>query len=232
MKRLLLFDIDGTLLSTEGAARRAFHQALIDVYGTTGPIDGHPFGGKTDPQIARELLTLAGMSAEQIDSKLSQLWEAYLGGLAEQMRATEHATRVYPGVRELLDALAVREDVVMALLTGNITRGAELKLGSAGLTHYFKFGAYGSDCEDRPGLPPVAVRRALDLTGREFLGKDVVVIGDTPHDIRCGEALGVFTVGVATGGHAAAELERVGADVVFEDFSDTAAVLRVLLPEA
>ena len=232
MKRLLLFDIDGTLLNTKGAARRAFQRALIEVYGTTGPIDHHPFNGKTDPQIARELLTLAGLTAESIDEKLPHLWDSYLGGLEREVNATDHATHVYPGVRELLDELARRDDVVLALLTGNVSRGAELKLESAGLREYFAFGAYGSDCEDRPGLPPVAVKRALDQTGREFKGTDIVVIGDTPYDIRCGEALGVFTVGVATGGHETDELLSVGADAVFEDFSDTAAVLRVLVPEA
>ena len=232
MKRLLLFDIDGTLLSTDGAARRAFHRALIEVYGTTGPIDHHPFNGKTDPQIARELLTLAGLSAAAIDEKLPRLFDTYLAQLEKEVSATDHATRVHPGVRELLDALTGREDIVLALLTGNISRGAELKLGSAGLREYFAFGAFGSDCEHRPGLPPVAVQRAKDITGTEFRGRDIVVIGDTPYDIRCGEALGVFTVGVATGGHEAEELLSVGADAVFEDFSDTAAVLRVLLPQA
>src|SRR5687767_11603471 len=112
MKRLLLFDIDGTLLNTQGAARRAFTRALTEVYGTTGPIDNHPFNGKTDPQIARELLTLAGLTAEQIDANLPRLWESYLGGLEREVSATGHATHVYPGVRELLDELAARDDVV------------------------------------------------------------------------------------------------------------------------
>ena len=232
MKRLLLFDIDGTLLSTEGAARRAFRRALIEIYGTTGPIDSHKFNGKTDPQIARELLTLAGLAAAQIDEKLQIFFDTYLNGLETEVRATDHATRVYPGVREMLDALVDRDDVILALLTGNIARGADLKLGSAGLRDYFAFGAFGSDCEDRPDLPPVAVQRAREATGREFAGSDIVVIGDTPFDILCGEALGVFTVGVTTGGHGREELMNVGADVVFEDFSDTAAVLRVLLPQA
>jgi phosphoglycolate phosphatase len=231
MKRLLLFDIDGTLLSTEGAARRAFHRALIEIYGTTGPIDSHPFNGKTDPQIARELLTLAGLPDQQIDEKMEIFFDTYLEGLETEVSATDHETRVYPGVREMLDALARRDDVILALLTGNVSRGADLKLGSAGLRDYFAFGAFGSDCEDRPGLPPVAVQRAREVTGREFTGSDIVVIGDTPFDILCGEALGVFTVGVTTGGHDREELMNVGADVVFEDFSDTAAVLRVLLPE-
>ncbi|MGQ0560300.1 MAG: HAD family hydrolase [Gemmatimonadota bacterium] len=232
MNRLLLFDIDGTLLSTEGAARRAFHRALIQVYGTAGPIDYHPFNGKTDPQIARELMALAGFDAARVDVGLPTLWAAYLSGLEHELHATEYRTRVYPGVRELLSALSRREEVILALLTGNLARGAELKLASAGLRDYFAFGAFGSDCEQRPGLPRVALQRALEVTGRRFSGRDIVVIGDTPHDILCGEALGVFTVGVTTGGHGREELVAVGADVVFDDFGDTEAVLRVLLPNA
>jgi phosphoglycolate phosphatase-like HAD superfamily hydrolase len=232
MKRLLLFDIDGTLLSTEGAARRAFHRALIDVYGTAGPIDTHSFGGKTDPQIARELLREGGMSDERIDADLPGFLNTYLAELDLEMRATEYRTAVYPGVRELLVALSGEAAVVMALLTGNVEGGADLKLSSAGLREYFTFGVFGSDCEQRSGLPPIAVERARTKTGRTFSGTDIVVIGDTPNDIRCGEALGVYTVGVATGGHGREELEAEGADVVFDNFADTATVLRVLLPEA
>jgi phosphoglycolate phosphatase len=232
MKRLLLFDIDGTLLSTAGAARRAFNRALIEVYGTVGPLVDHPFNGKTDPQIARELMRAAELPDAKIDAGLPELWEHYLSGLATEMQATEYRTHVYPGVRELLEALSRRNDVVLALLTGNIPRGAQLKLGSADLGGYFAFGAFGSDCEERTGLPQVAVDRGREKTGKTFLGKDVVVIGDTPSDVRCGEALGVFTVAVATGGHSREELAAAGADVVFDDLSDTAAVLRVLVPGA
>lgn len=232
MKRLLLFDIDGTILSTEGAARRAFNRALVEVYGTVGPLIDHPFNGKTDPQIARELMRAAELPDTEIDAGLPELWEHYLTGLEKEMQATEYRTRVYPGVRELLETLSRRTDVILALLTGNVSRGAQLKLASAGLSHYFAFGAFGSDCEQRNGLPQVAVDRARQSTGKTFVGKDVVVIGDTPSDVRCGEALGVFTVGVATGGHTCEELAAVGADVVFDDLSDTEAVLRVLVPGA
>lgn len=230
MKKLLLFDIDGTLLSTEGAARVAFHRALIEVFGTTGPIDNHAFDGKTDPQIARELMSLAGFNDAQIDAALPGLFKSYLAGLARELNATDHRTRVYPGVRELLDALRAESDVVLALLTGNMERGAQLKLASAGLDEYFAFGAFGSDCEQRTGLPPVAIERARESVGRGFEGKDVVVIGDTPSDVRCGEALGVFALGVATGRHSTQSLLEAGADAAVEDLSDTDTVLRLLLP--
>ena len=228
MKRLLLFDIDGTLLSMEGAARRSFGRGLQTVFGTTGPIDSWRFDGKTDGQIARELMRAAGLSDEEIDRNMPALWDAYLTELEEEMRAPDYQTLVYPGVRELLIELAQRSDVVLALLTGNVARGARLKLGSAGLADYFAFGAFGSDCEQRSGLPAVAVARAHEHCGVSFAGHDIVVIGDTPADIRCGESLGVFTVGVTTGHYDHAALAAEGADIIFEDLSDTPAVLRVL----
>jgi phosphoglycolate phosphatase-like HAD superfamily hydrolase len=205
---------------------------LHDVYGTAGPIDHHPFDGKTDPQIARELLAAAGFPDPDIDRGLSALWNAYLTELAIEMGNAEYQTRVYPGVPELLAALAQEPAVVLGLLTGNVARGADLKLSSVGLREYFSFGAFGSDCEQRNELPQVAVARAREVTGRSFAGADVVIIGDTPADIRCGEALGVFTVGVTTGRHQRKELVAEGADVVFDDFSNTRAVLRALLPLA
>lgn len=230
MKRLILFDIDGTLLSTNGAAKRAFHRALLEVYGAAGPIATHPFDGKTDPQIARELLREAGLTDGQIDRGLDDLWRCYLRGLAVEFTSPGHLTTVMPGVPEILDALGEHRDhVVVALLTGNIERGAQLKLGSADLDGHFLFGAYGSDAERRDALPAIAVRRALEHTGREFRGKDVVVIGDTPFDITCGRSLGVCAVGVTTGRHDRDSLEAAGADHVLADLADTGAVLDLLL---
>ncbi len=230
MRKLILFDIDGTILTARGAPRRAFHRALLEVFGTAGPIATHHFSGKTDPQIARELLRLAGLTDAAIDAQLPRLWQTYLRELAIELEAPDHETVVLPGVRSLLDALQHETDAVLALLTGNIAQGASLKLTSARIDPAtFRFGAYGSDCEQRDGLPPVAVQRATDLTGVEFRGRDVVVIGDTPNDVTCGRALGVTAVAVATGSHSGAALQEAGADVVFADLSDTASVLDVLL---
>ncbi len=228
MKRLILFDIDGTLLSTNGAARRAFHRALLDVYGTAGPIDAHHFDGKTDPQIARELLSAAGLPDPHIDASLEDLFQAYLDGMAEEVARPGYTPLVYPGVREILSALSARSDMLVGLLTGNIAEGASLKLRSAGLHDYFEFGAFGSDSEQRGELPAIAVQRALERSGVEFRGKDVVVIGDTPSDIRCGQSLGVFALGVCTGQHTREHLSAEGADLVLEDLSDTPRVLDIL----
>jgi phosphoglycolate phosphatase len=228
MKKLILFDIDGTLLHTNGAARRAFHRALLDVYGTAGPIDSHQFDGKTDPQIARELLSATGLPHEAIDASLRDLFRAYLDNMNAEVTQPGYSPLVYPGVREVLTQLQSRSDVVMGLLTGNIADGASLKLRSARLHDYFAFGAFGSDSEYRSELPAIAVQRAHARTGVEFRGKDVVVIGDTPSDIQCGQSLGVFAVGVCTGRHSREELLAEGADCVMEDLSDTAHVLDIL----
>jgi phosphoglycolate phosphatase-like HAD superfamily hydrolase len=227
-----LFDIDGTLLTARGAPRRAFERALVEVYGKTGPVDNHPFDGKTDPQIARELLSLVGMHAGTIDAGLPFLWTAYLRELRWELSRPGHETLVLPGVRELLVALESREnDVVLGLLTGNIEAGAVLKLASAGIATPFPVGAFGSDCEQRDGLPEIAAIRARAVTGRAFHGRQIVVIGDTPHDVTCGRDLDVHTLAVATGRHDRAALLAAGAHDVFDDLTDTEAVLDVLLAD-
>jgi phosphoglycolate phosphatase len=230
MKRLVLFDIDGTLLTARGAPRRAFTRAMLEVYGTTGPIDSHRFDGKTDPQIARELLLAAGMDDARISRGMGALWPAYLRELRLELGAPDHRTHVFPGVHELLRALGSRSaDVVLGLLTGNIADGASLKLQSAGIRTAFRVGAFGSDCERRDGLPPVAVERARQEVGVTFSRRDIVIIGDTPADVTCGSALGVRAIAVATGSHGPADLAAAGADVVFGDLAGTAAVLDAIL---
>lgn len=230
MNRLVLFDIDGTLLSAQHAPRRAFHRALMEVFGTAGPIDGHTFDGKTDPQIARELLLLAGLPDEAISRGLPDLWSTYLRELARELALPGQHTLVYPGVRELLIALeSMKGYVLLGLLTGNIQPGAALKLASAKIATDFRVGAFGSDHERRDQLPALAVARALDLTGVHFRERDVVIVGDTPSDVTCGRSLAVRTLGVATGRHDETSLRAAGADHVFADLSATDEVLRAML---
>lgn len=229
MKRLILFDIDGTLLWTRGAARRAFLTAMLEVYGTAGPIATHSFGGKTDPQIARELLRLEGFTDADIDAGLAALWACYTRELRAELESPEHQTIVLPGVRAIVAALMERTDVLVGLLTGNIRDGADLKLASAALDGAFRLGAYGSDNERRDALPSIAVERARVLSGRGFAGRDIVVIGDTPADMTCGQSLDVHAVGVATGSFDADTLTGAGAHTVFPDLSDTDSVMGVLV---
>lgn len=230
MKRLILFDIDGTILSTNGAATRGFHRSLLEVYGTAGPISTHPFDGKTDPQIARELLSAAGLDDATIEAGFDRLWRSYLRELAVELSRPGHETTLLPGVTAVLDALEpIRGDSVIGLLTGNLERGAALKLGSVGLEDRFTMGAFGSDHERRDQLPAIAVERARELTGHEFVGEEIVIIGDTPYDITCGQTLGVRAIGVATGRYTEEELVAAGADVVLPDLSDTATAVDALL---
>ncbi|HEY8470311.1 MAG TPA: haloacid dehalogenase-like hydrolase [Longimicrobiales bacterium] len=229
---LILFDIDGTLLSTNGAARRAFHRGLLEVYGTAGPIATHAFDGKTDPQIARELLRAAGLTDTAIERGFPALWQAYLRELAAELALPGQHSTVHAGVPQLLDALDQLGDrVIVGLLTGNIEPGAQIKLSAAGLAGRFRVGAYGSDGEQREALPAIAVERARALTGREVRGREIVIIGDTPYDITCGRSLGVRALGVATGRHDVASLAAAGADAVFQDLSDTEAALAWILDE-
>lgn len=228
--KLVLFDIDGTLLSTNGAARRAFHDTLLEVYGTAGPIESHAFAGKTDPQIARELLTLAGLTRGDIDAGLDPLWQGYLDRLSTELRAPGQRTEVMPGVERLLGRLArLQRDVTAALLTGNIEPGAALKLGACGLGGRFGFGAFGSDDERRDRLPAIAVARARERTAHEFRGRDVVVLGDTPSDVSCGRGIGCRAAAVATGPFDRGSLAAAGADVVWETLEDTEAVVDWIL---
>jgi phosphoglycolate phosphatase-like HAD superfamily hydrolase len=226
--RVVLFDIDGTILWTDGAGRRAVQQALEDVFGAPVP-QGHEFDGKTDPQIVRDLMRLAGHSDARIDEGMEPLMRRYLAGLEMELREGSH-THLFPGVRELIDALETREDVVLGLLTGNLQSGAALKLAAAGLDiARFRVGAFGSDHHHRPELPAVAQRRAREALGLDIPGEKIYVIGDTPADIECGRDIGARAIAVATGRYTVDELARHHPYAVFPDLTDTAAVLEVIL---
>ncbi len=228
VKRLILFDIDGTLLSG-GPAKVAFHQALLQVFGTAGPIDHWEFSGKTDPQIARELLRHDGLADPEIDTGLTSLWDCYLSGL--EARLPDHPTQALTGVVALLEALREEKEVALGLVTGNLARGAALKLGAARLDGPFPIGGFGSDHEERNHLPGVALTRARKQWGRAFAPDEVVVVGDTPRDVECGKAHGLRTLAVATGRFDVEALEATGPEATLKDFSETERVLRLLLDE-
>lgn len=224
-RRLILFDVDGTLVSG-GPAKEAFHHALLTVFGTAGPILDWEFSGKTDPQIARELLTEAGLDPEVIDEGFPELWKCYLAAM--EARLPYEPLHALPGVIELIEALGTIEPAIMGLLTGNVIHGAGLKLRSAGISRAFPVGAFGSDHEVRRELPAIAVKRANRTVGIDFPPREVVVVGDTPRDVDCGQYYGTRTVAVATGRFDTMALERTGADVVLNDLEDTREVVEAL----
>ncbi|HEX2202285.1 MAG TPA: HAD family hydrolase [Longimicrobium sp.] len=228
MRRLVLFDIDGTLLRAGGSGKRAIHAALLEVFGTTGPSDGYSFAGRTDPEIVTYLMRAAGIADAEIEAGLPRLWGLYTRYLEREI-AGERVVAL-PGVPALLERIEeAGGHVVLGMLTGNVRDGARLKVDAAGLGfERFRVGAFGSDHAARPELPAVAVRRARELLGVGFAGKEIVVIGDTPKDVACGEALGVRTIGTATGDYDVGALASCGADYAFPDLADTDAVWRAI----
>jgi phosphoglycolate phosphatase-like HAD superfamily hydrolase len=227
--RVVLFDIDGTMLWSDGAGRRAIHAALMEVFGSTGP-ENHRFDGKTDKQIVRELMRASGHDDVHIDARMDRLLVRYVEQLHRELRNPDHMPQRFPGVPELLDALEQRDDVTLGLLTGNVGEGAVAKLRAVGIDpSRFLVNAFGSDHELRPELPAIARQRAAELLGVEIPGDRVVVIGDTPADVTCGREIGARAIGVATGHYTVEELAAHGAHAVFRDLTDTNAVVQAIV---
>jgi phosphoglycolate phosphatase-like HAD superfamily hydrolase len=229
-RRLVLFDIDGTILLTAGAGRRAVLRAVSEVVPITDAARTVRFDGKTDPLIVMELLAASGHPEPRDPALVGDLCFRYVDYLEEELRAPTHGTTVLPGIVALLAALHEHPEVMLGLLTGNVERGARLKLTSGGIDHTrFVVGAYGSDSHHRPDLPAIAARRAEPFLGRLPSGPDVVIIGDTPADVTCGNGIGARAVGVATGSYDTEALREAGAAAVFADLSDTSRVVEALL---
>jgi phosphoglycolate phosphatase-like HAD superfamily hydrolase len=227
--KLVLFDIDGTLLWGDGAARRAFEGALTEVFGSAGDPRVR-YDGKTDRQIARELMRAEGHDDAEIDRRLDAVVAGYLERLRREVDAGARHFERLPGVAELLDALEPMDDVVLGLLTGNVAGGAAVKLAAAGIDRArFRVNAFGCDAEHRPDLPAVARRRARELLGVDLAGGDLVVVGDTPADIHCARPLGARAVGVATGRYSEAELAEHAPSAVLPSFRDTGAAVAAIL---
>ena len=227
--RLVLFDIDGTLLNSAGLGRASMRRALGSIFGSPGN-PAYRYDGKTDKQIVRDVMRLEGHSDEHIDSQMEKLIEIYLDGLREGAASGKFDVRPLDGVIELLDALEPRDDVVLGLLTGNVESGARTKLTAAGINpDRFRVNAFGSDHEHRPELPAIAQRRANEQLGLDIAGDRMVVIGDTPADIACGRSLGAKAIGVASGHYSVEDLQSHNPYAVFPSLKNTAEVLESIV---
>jgi len=227
--RLVLFDIDGTLLNSGGMGRAAMQRALGLVFGSPGN-PSYRYDGKTDKQIVRDVMRLEGHTDEHIDARMEKLIELYLDGLREGAKSGKFNVRPLEGVVPLLDALGERKDVVLGLLTGNVEPGARIKLTAAGIDpNRFRVNAFGSDHEHRPELPAIAQRRAGETLGLDIAGDRLVVIGDTPADIECGRSLGARAIGVASGHYTVEQLQSHKPYAVFPSLKNTQHVLETIL---
>jgi phosphoglycolate phosphatase len=227
MPKLVLFDIDGTLVLTGGAGLRAMTRACTEVVGHADALDGIPVAGRTDWIILHDTLTRLG---RELDRDLfDRLRDRYVDYLRHEiLQPGKGFNGALPGVPDLLASLHGRDDVYLGLLTGNFAAGARIKLERFDLWRYFRCGAYGDDAPDRNALVPVAVERAAACGIPSLPPADVVVVGDTPHDVACARAAGATAIGVATGGYTADELRACGADVVFDTLRDTTRVIDVI----
>jgi phosphoglycolate phosphatase len=222
--RVLLFDIDGTLVLTGGAGQRAMARAFEELFAISDAFRDIEMAGRTDTWILSNAAAAHGI----LPNRLPAFQSAYLGLLEQELESPNPKKAVMPGVRALLDALAARDHTFLALLTGNYEKAARLKLEHFDLWRYFSCGAFADDAADRNSLVPKALERVHACGGPTVRPADVIVVGDTPHDVACALAAGARAVGVATGPFSVEELRGSGAEIVFEDLSDTDAFLKLL----
>lgn len=220
---LVLFDIDGTLLTSGGAGEKALQRAVTDRFAVADSLKDIEIAGRTDSGIARQIFRKYGVA--ETAENFAAFFDAYLGHLAELLPATQG--RLLPGVVPLLEALRQRPDIALGLLTGNLARGAELKLTHYDVWHYFEFGAYANDHHDRNELGRFACARLRERHGIDLPCDRIFILGDTPHDIACARAIGARAIAVATGGSGREQLAAAEPDFLFDDFSDLDAVLAV-----
>src|SRR5262249_47700923 len=228
--RVILFDIDGTLITAvrRPEYRGSMRQILTDVFGTYGRIAEVDFAGRTDLAIYREALESDGVSFEIIKERLP-LVEAAMVALLDRMAATGQVYRLCPGVGDLLADLSTDQRFVVSLLTGNVERLAEAKLRVAGVGHHFcARGAFGSDAEERDHLPQIAAERLKLALGNNLEPHRFVIVGDTPRDISCARFFGARVVAVASGQYSVEQLRAHSPDALVPDLSDTSAITELL----
>ncbi len=225
MSRVVLFDIDGTLIKSGGAGARALNRAMARVLGRDEVEADFSFAGMTDRAIFRRMLGALGLEASE--SHIERVLEVYPDILREEV-ANASGYRVLPGIVAALDAVADTGEVALGLGTGNVERGARIKLERVALNHYFSFGGFGCDAERRDELLRAGAARGAARLGRPLEECRVLVVGDTPLDVAAAHAIGARCLALATGGASAGALRAAGADHVFGDLAEPGA-LDVLL---
>ncbi len=221
--KLLLWDIDGTILASGGAGMRALEASLTQLLGSSADLSDIDWAGRTDKWITEAIFSK--YEVEHTPELAAKLIDAYLAGLPDHLH---QSTKVLPGIRDRLAEADARPDVVQGLLTGNLERGAKIKLGHFDLWHHFPFGAFADDSAVRNELGPHALTRAALHTGHQFDPTNVWIIGDTPHDIACGKVIGARTLAVATGHHTSDQLAPHQPDALFADLADSDAFWRLI----
>jgi phosphoglycolate phosphatase len=223
-KRLLLFDIDGTLIHAAGAGLESLRVTLKDRFGIVDGLADIELAGRTDSGIVMSILNKHRIPAT--NENIASFLDTYVHFLSLEL--PRRAGQILPGVVELLEKLKTRPHLILALLTGNISRGAQLKLEHYGVWHFFEFGAFADDHHDRNQLGAFAQARAREKHGVEFAAGQIDVIGDTPSDIECGKAFGARTVAIATGSWPREELAAHQPDFLFKDLANVDEVIHIL----
>lgn len=223
--KVILFDIDGTMIHAGGAGKQGMIQAFDEVFGIYSNFDGITMSGNTDPYILQQAIQNHKLKCEA--DEIERFKNRYFELLTENIKQDNPEKGVYPGVRKLLDQLHKHKNVKLGLLTGNWKKGAYTKLAYFGLDHYFNFGAFGDDSICRDDLLPYALERCNGCN--QLTSKDVVVIGDTPSDIKCAKVQGSKAIGVATGRYSVEDLTKKGADLVLKDLTNTRQIIYWIL---
>ena len=227
---LILFDIDGTILLTQGAGVQAMRDAGRELWGEQFTIDGVEFSGRLDTLIWNDLTRINSVADDAANH--DRFRATYGRHLAHRLQSN-HTARLLPGVRELVHEIVDVDHPTLGLLTGNYPETGRLKIQSAGLDpDLFKVAAWGCDGRIRRDLTPLAMKRHQQLTGRQVRGEEVIVIGDTPHDVDCARVHGCRSIGVATGAFSIDDLEAAGADLTLPTLADTAGVMRWMFETA
>ncbi|OFZ21007.1 MAG: hypothetical protein A2X94_06645 [Bdellovibrionales bacterium GWB1_55_8] len=231
MKRLVLFDIDGTILNGGKLWRECFEAAFTEIF-PEDEICHVAFSGKTDRQICREMLP-SWVSQHESELKIEQVLSGYLNRTRDAIADGRTAeVSLLPGVRELIEELTIQKQIRLGLLTGNVREGARIKLAAVQLDSFFAsgVGAFGDDHWDRYRLPEIAVRRVQQEYGESYSGKQVVIIGDTVHDVNCGKSINVRSIAVGTGrAEHLQEILEARPDFFFPTLSEKNTVLNAIL---